>query len=439
MQVTRRAFLSGLLASCASLHAQARRSRAADRPLRFVGVFTPHGMIPPLFVPRGNFDLRFEHSVLSPFDDAETHGQSFRDQLLVLDGLDLTAGILAGTTGHDASRAILTGSGASGTNASLDRALAVQHGLGRATPVSNLVLGVGDPSLEVGHCMSYAEGKSPLPKLIDPRETFALLFGAPGAGQAQLEQLRMDRRSVIDLVLADLEDMRRRESAQAAALFEQHLQSVRELERRLEGFDLTCEPPSTLPALGSVRAGSGGEPAFDLIIDLQIDLMAEALACGLTRFSTLFLPDLSRTRMFPGLPDDVHVELAHRYQARASHGTDVPETWQKLAVQHRYAYGKVARLMQKLQQRGALADTLILVASDVGDPQVHSSRRVPVLLAGGAGGRFRMGRYVHVDPHGTGVPHNRLLVSIARAFGVALEAFGSATDPTVTAGALNLS
>jgi hypothetical protein len=85
-----------------------------------------------------------------------------------------------------------------------------------------------------------------------------------------------------------------------------------------------------------------------------------------------------------------------------------------------------------------LDDTIVYVSGDMGDPNRHSSRCVPTLIAGGAGGRFKMGRYLDLrDAHGAGIPNNRLLVSIAQAFGVETSRFGQAVDPAIVTGRLD--
>src|SRR5262249_38254790 len=136
-ELDRRAFLAALGAGVVAMNREARaapvagRSRASGRPMRFVGLYTPHGPAHELWQPRAVFDLRCSDSILQPFDDPA--GKSFKDRLLVLDGVDLSAGIAVGTAGHDGPRVILTGAGANGKNPSLDQYLAVECGLGAET------------------------------------------------------------------------------------------------------------------------------------------------------------------------------------------------------------------------------------------------------------------------------------------------------------------
>ncbi|MCL2450122.1 MAG: DUF1552 domain-containing protein, partial [Polyangiaceae bacterium] len=162
VDMNRRRFLAAALGS-AGLFVDARArgetpARSSNRPpLRFVGVYTPHGRAHELWRPKGGFDLRFEDSILRPFDDPDNpiaRGKSYRDRLLVLDGIDLTAGIRVGTSGHDGARVILTGSGADGKGASLDQFLAATRDLGAETVHTSIVLGVGDAQTAIGQCVS---------------------------------------------------------------------------------------------------------------------------------------------------------------------------------------------------------------------------------------------------------------------------------------------
>jgi hypothetical protein len=410
--------------------------------LRFVAVYSPHGRAHELWQPRDGFDLRFADSVLRPFDDPEGLGRSFRDRLLVLDGIDLSAGIAVGTTGHDGPRVILTGSGADGTGASLDQVLAAERGLGAGTPHTSLVLGVGDEQAAIAHSISYGAGGTPLPKWIDPAQTFGALFGGPltGEGQLELERRRRDGQSVLDVSRSDLARLASRLPASERTKFEQHQAALRDIEKRLGGVERACAAPVPPERARFRRFGAydGGAPYLDAITDLQIDLLARALACDLTRFATLMLADLSRTRLFPELPDDVHGDVAHRYDARTSTRPGTPASWHALAIQNRYSYSKVARLLARLDEGGVLSDTIVLVSGDMGDPARHSSRSVPTLVAGGCGGRFRLGRYVDMRGGlgGAGVPNNRILVAIAQAFGVEVEHFGTSADPRIVTGTL---
>ncbi len=114
----------------------------------------------------------------------------------------------------------------------------------------------------------------------------------------------------------------------------------------------------------------------------------------------------------------------------------------------RYNYATVASFMKNLHDAGVLDDTLIYMSGDMGEPNLHDSADTPMLLLGGAGGKFRMGRRLKMKDNCAGnaqscerqqqlVPQNQVLVSIANAFGVQVESYGTAPDPKLTQGPLS--
>jgi hypothetical protein len=85
------------------------------------------------------------------------------------------------------------------------------------------------------------------------------------------------------------------------------------------------------------------------------------------------------------------------------------------------------------------------MSTDMGQPNLHDSADTPMLILGGAGGKFRMGRRLKMKDNCPGnaracdgsqqlVPQNQVLVSIANAFGVAIDSYGTAPDPKLTQG-----
>ncbi len=127
-----------------------------------------------------------------------------------------------------------------------------------------------------------------------------------------------------------------------------------------------------------------------------------------------------------GLPADNHGSVAHTYDPAA------PSTWIPLAKFNGYAYGKVARMLDKLTEYGILDSSLVYATSDMGNPATHSTRNVPTVLGGALNGQFRTGRRLRLDATG----NNHLLVSIARAFGAAIDSFGSCANPADASGPL---
>jgi Protein of unknown function (DUF1552) len=476
---SRRQFIRGVGVGFASLpffkllEDSFARSAGETLPLRFVGIYHPHGVSAELWAMKAGdtetaFDIGYANCSLQPFDDAATYGKSFKDKILVIEGIDH----LSNANGHDSAGTILTGSRIDGSarrpqNSSLDQFLAVEKGLGSPTRVTSIALGVGNDDTAPGTTLSYGTGGAPLPKIINPRQAFDTLFGGfvpsnDPAAQAAAERKRKLGQSVLDFVREDVNRLRPRLAPTEQQKLDQHLTSLGDLEKRLGVGSTggpTCMPPgppdsSKFPKL---KQYNGGEPYFDAITDAHLELVAQAFACDVTRFVTVFMADLSYAGNPLGLPADNHGAVAHTYNSSpvGANGTPVgngdPTTWVPLAKFNRYAYSKVAKLMSRLDALGVLDNTLIYASSDMGNPALHSTRNVPTVLAGGVNGLFRMGRRLKLmpdcptstpwcapgDAKFTPVTNSHLLVSIAQAFGVQLTTFGTQPDPSLTTGALS--
>jgi hypothetical protein len=448
---TRRAFLRAMGAGMAALpfsrllENSVAQAAGETLPLKFITIYHPHGISAEFWAMKAAdtetaFDIGYANCSLKPFDDAATYGKSFKSQLITIEGIDH----LSNANGHDSAGTILTGSYIDGSarkpmNASLDQFLAVTQGLGKDTPITSVNLGVGNDATDPGLTLSYGDGGAPLPKIIDPVAAFNLLFGNyamgtdPAAAQAAARK-QMLGEAVVDYVRWDI--------------------------NRLRTTSMSCVVPPMPDATGfpQLRQYNGGEPYFDAITNAHIDLIASAFACDITRFGTLFMNDLSYAGNPLMLPADNHGSVAHPYNASAvgANGIDQPgdpSTWLPLAELNGYFYSKIARLMQKLDSFGILDSTLIYVASDMGNPALHSTRNVPTVLAGGLNGKFKMGRRLKMpaacpaaNPWCNGetprmdytpTTNNKILVSIAQAFGADIEAYGTQTVMSDTQGALS--
>lgn len=473
----RRAFLRAVGAGFAALpfyrlvENSYAQSAGDALPLKFIGVYHPHGLAAEHWLMKASdtetaFDIAYENCSLQPFDDAATYGKSFKDKILVVEGIDH----LSSANGHDSAGTIFTGSRIDSAalkplNSSIDQFLAVENMLGSSTLVTSIALGVGDDRATAGTTLSFGPGGTPLPKIIDPVEAFNLLFanfvvGDDPVAQADAARRRLLGQSVIDYVREDVNRLYGRVGPIEKAKLDQHLTALREMEKQFQEVSVgaSCMIPekpnnSLFPA---IKQYNGGEKYFDVITDLHIELLAQAMACDITRFGTLFMNDLSYDGNPLGLPADNHGSVAHTYDASVvgrngtPGGDGNPASWLPLASFNKYSYGKVAKLMQKLDSFGVLDSTLIYASSDMGNPALHSTRNVPTLLAGGVNGKFRMGRRLKVNADcpadspwcsendATFSPNtnSKILVAIAQAFGVQVDKFGTQPDEKLTTGAL---
>jgi hypothetical protein len=446
----RRSFLRAVGAGFATfpllraLEQSAALAAGEPNPLRFVTLYHPHGVAERTWQMQSSdteteFDLSFTEpasGAVCPLSPLEPH----KSRLLVIEGLEL----LSNAGGHDSAGTILTGGRVDPAvsrmpNSSLDQYLAVEQGLGKDTRIASIELAVGTDIATTGETLSYGAGGLPLPKIMDPVRAFDRLFGGlllsgsdPATLAAALRRQHQNQR-VVDFLNADARRLKSRLAPTEQWKLDQHLTALAELENRLTptpGVErgTSCPSPTrpTASKFPKLRRYDGGEPYFDAIAEAHIDLIALAFACDATRFATLLLGDLSYEGNPLGLPADNHGSVAHTYDAGA------PSSWVPLAKFNAYAYGKISRMLDKLAEYGIADSSLVCATSDMGNPALHSTRRVPTVLGGGVNGQFRMGRRLRAAT----TSNNHLLVSIARAFGVSIDSYGSQPNAADASGAL---
>jgi len=466
-------------------------------PLRFIGVYHPHGIAAELFAlqyagnfpggsPSGvtdtvttsggvtsstNFNITYANCALQPFDDAATYGKSYKNKVTIIEGIDH----LSNANGHDSAGTIFTGSTIDASalkpaNSSIDQFLAVENGLGKATPITSIQLGVGDNGTQSGTTLSYSKGGIALPKIPDPVQAYTALFGnfaAPNNAAAQAALLRQQQlgTAVASAAYSDVQSLYGKLAAPEQQKLQAHLDALSDLKKGFAATSLmgtNCAVPakpssSSFPQLLRYQ---GGEPYFDAITKAHIGLLAQAFACDITRFATLFMADLSYATNPLMLPTDNHSSVAHPYNGSpvGSDGQPVGNgdsaTWALLAKFNKYCYGNIATLMKQLDAMGVLDNTLIYASSDMGNPARHSTRNVPTVLAGGANGLITMGRRLKMTPDCpstnqwcgptdgvsptdyTPITNNHLMVSIANMFGIEVNTFGSQPNKSDVTGPL---
>jgi len=425
--VARRKLLAGLAGSAilAPFVPILQAETLPGAPKRLILMFHPHGVIRDTWLPTGtvtNFTLS---KTLEPLN-------AFKDKLLILDGLRLSAETTAGSDPalvgepsggpHTRNTSHLWSGAALDPNSSLFSRDATKFGWGLGTSIDQTIAErIGTTafrSLEVGvrpgggnaprNRMIYRAPGQPLSPEGSPKALFDRLFTGGMGGSALGEQLRQDRKSILDLVLADLQRLEPRVAREDSAKIKAHLEAIRAIETRLSSSAALCATP-TAPA----DFDAGANDNMPMVADLQIKLLASAIGCGLTNVASIqFDRNENSGTLFNWLFTDTraHHELSHISDADALSKLTQIYTW----------YAKqLAALMTQLAafpegSGSALDNTLIVWCSEVANPQNHQTTNSPFVLAGGAGGALKMGRFLSYD----NVQHNRLLVSLAHLFGL---------------------
>ncbi len=424
---SRRAFLRGLGVTMAlpwleSLpvwgDAPSASPPASDAPVRLAVLFAGNGFHSQEWWARGEGDRLELGQVLTPLE-------RFRRKLLFVRGLfnaeALKGNIHSSQTGNLLSGAPLAAGGEIRSGTSFDQLIA-QH-VGRSTKVPSLVLGCekSNPSVHKNYSMlysshiSWSSPTSPPPLELYPALAFDRLFK---------DEVSRGDRSVLDAILTEASDLRRRISTADQRKLDEYLESVRDVERRLEQAGHQGQLQGWRPTLTTPNVP---RPADGIPQDIaeHMRLMCDILILGFqtdtTRVCTLKLNNDHSSLRFPHLGVDymIHHLLSHSDTA----------DWLKV---NRFFLEQVAYIAQRLEaiqegDRTLLDNSMLLFCSSMLTGN-HDATQLPVLLLGGGGGRIRGGRVLDYrdDPNRQMC---RLYLSLMDKAGVRPERFGDATEP----------
>ena len=304
-----------------------------------------------------------------------------------------------------------------GSGISIDQHIAKETAV--PTKFATLEFGVQTGGAQVRSRMSYAGSNQPVPPEDDPKAMFDRLFGDFGKDQAELDAQRDERTEVISMLRGQLSSLNGKYGKDDALKIEAHMDSLTEIQKRLDktmAYPEACEPP--LIDMGLAAQENDNFPA---VSTAQLDLLAMALTCDMTRLATFMWATATSGKRFTWLDiDQSHHDLSHDGDTNTASQTKLTKinTW--------YAQ-QVAYLMEKLDsvEEGdgtVLDNTLIVWGNELGKGNVHSHHPIPFVLAGGAAKHFQMGRSLDFDD----THHNRLLVSLCRYMGLdEIETFGN--------------
>ncbi len=474
---SRRSFLRGAGGAAVALpmlpslwpHA---RAGGAEPPRRLVVVVQPQGFIMDEWRPTGvgtDFQLA---PILSPLE-------SLRDRIVVISGLDnVCTDLNYGAGGHaSALKSVLTGMPLSANllpDGSLrptaehipsDQAFDVFAGgpsvdqviadrLAAPTPYRSLEFAVGTDGYLHAEQVFQRGPDEPLGTMHDPRAAFDRLFADFDPGEpSPLQRLRSARSSVLDRVGDSYDSMVQQASVADRIVLEAHVEKIRELEMRFangwEGGQGCAVPTYSLPT----DYDPHNSDFDDVGAMAQIDMMVMALACDMTRVTSLQFTQGQNNR-FPWLgltipdtswPNYNPVEWPDwhgMFHISPDPARDHPEPRAAMVAAMRWYAEKFAYLLQRMSETpdgdGSLLDSSLVVwVTEFGDGAAHWAWDLPVVLAGNLGGALTTGRHLvvpgRVENPDTGYSTNDLLTSILNLFGYDDTSFGY---PDICRGAL---
>ena len=426
-QMDRRTVLRGLGASIALPWMESMNvwgddatgsKKASKAPVRVAVLFAGNGFHGKEWWARGEGKNMELGQVLAPLHD-------LREKVVFVSGLfnaeAQKGNIHSSQTGNLLSGAPLSAGGEIKSGTSFDQLVA--NYTGTQTKVPSLVLGceAANPSVHKNYSMLYSSHISwsspttPTPLELYPALAFDRLF-KDGSQKGD--------KSVLDSVISDAKGLRSNLGVNDQRKFDEYLDSVRDVEKRIEkagkkgelqGWRPTLEKPN-LP-----RPKDGIPQDISEHMRLMSDLVVLAFQTDTTRVCSLKLNNDHSSLRFPHLKVDymIHHLLSH---------SDTPD-WLKVNQFFSEQVAYIAKKLNAIQEgeRTALDNSMILFLSSMMTGH-HNNDQLPTVLVGGGGGRIQGGRVLNYRDK-TNRQMCRLFLSMMDKMDVRPGKFGDATEP----------
>src|SRR5215471_16373889 len=436
-RITRRTLLrgAGVTLGLPWLEAMMPRSaRAASQlpknPVRVAVLYMPNGVNVAHWYPEGvGRDFKLSPT-LEPLTGLE-------DRILVLSNL-WNAGAKGGDGHYAKEAAILTSATirktpgvdiANGT--SMDQVAAQR--LGDRTPLPSIELGVAPVAVGVdlavgytriyGSHISWANANTPLPRELNPRLAYERLYragAAPAGDTAKMDKLLLDR------VLDDARRLRGELGTTDGKRLDEYLSVMRSIEQRVEksaaGGQRNWKSPKPL----RIEDAPAEQPSsHEEHCQLMLDLIATAFQSDTTRISTFMFGNAVSNVSFRFLDG---ITMGHHDTSHHGKEAEKLRQYQVIAHWHVVQYTRLLRKLQSMQEgeSNVLDNSMILFGSALSDGDSHSPHKLPIVIAGGGGGRLDSGQH---RMYTEDTPLSNVYVSMLDAFGTPVERFADSTGP----------
>ena len=437
----RRAFLRGVgaclfLPTLESVGAPAPTAKGgvSGSATRLAYLYFPNGSAEGAWVPREtgpDGTLKQLNEWMSPLED-------YREDLIVTRNLWTPRG-----NGHAAGTAKwLTGGSYDGRSndvggASVDQ-LVGRH-LAEQSPLPSLELSTAGEGSFSGslprNFLSWTGRDTPAVRETIPRAIFDKLFRRSSEG--------LVNRSVLDLVLAQSKDLKRRASGADQRKIDEYLEAVRSIEKRLafaEDQSLRLGEDKALTDTLS-RPKPGIPASHEDYVRQLLDLMALAFWSGATRVSTFMLDHGQSNRYFnflPGVEGTWHALSHWKNASGRTEDDDGLTKWDSVRSKKdqynevtRWHHAQLAWFLGRLRELkdgdgvSVLDRSMVVYGSSISDGHEHGERDLPILLAGGGDGEIRSGRYLNFR---RSTSMSRLHLALMQRMGLPAKEFAEADE-----------
>jgi hypothetical protein len=265
--------------------------------------------------------------------------------------------------------------------------------------------------------LSFANESSPLPMEHNPRKLYLQLFGE-GDSADERSAINSQEANLLDMVSASTRDLQKTLGASDKQVLESYLDTVREIERRVEKASQRDLSNIDVPG-----APIGELESFDEQVRLMFDLVAIAYQADLTRVISYMMVSegTNRTYNHIGVPDAFHP---------VSHHADDKERLEKVAKIQTWHMERFKDFLDKMAAiqhgDGTLLDNAIFMyGSNMSNSDRHDNYPVPNMLVGGGCGKLKRGGQHVILPERT--PLANLHLTVLHKAGIEVPSFADST------------
>ncbi|MGF1578438.1 MAG: DUF1552 domain-containing protein [Gemmataceae bacterium] len=279
--------------------------------------------------------------------------------------------------------------------------------------------------------MSWTDRNTPAVREIEPRTIFDRMFRTG-------ENTNLDQ-SVLDLVRDQAKSLERRVSQADRRKVDEYLESVREIERRIEFANRQSRRAPERVQRALRRPPSGIPDDHQAYMRLMLDMVYLAFWADATRVCSFMLDHGQSNRYFnfiDGVRGTWHALSHWKDISGRTEDDDGRTSWTSRASK-KAMYNKVTRwhheqfayFLNRLKQTpegnaNLLDNSMILYGSSLADGHEHSERNLPLVLAGKAGGSIQTGRVVRYQ---RATSMSNLHLSLLKKLGLNLQRFGDSS------------
>ena len=264
--------------------------------------------------------------------------------------------------------------------------------------------------------LSFRDSHSPLPMEHNPRKVFAQLFGE-GDTPEERAAISEQTKSLLDRVRDRIRTLRQDLGAEDRTVLDNYLETVREIERRVQ-----LASSRDLSAITVPEAPIGELNVFGEQVDLMFDLIALAYQADLTRVASYIMVAEGTNRTYN------HIGVSDAFHPVSHHANDLGRLEKLIKIQT-WHMDRFAAFVKKLAAvpdgDGTLLDhSMFLYGSNMSNSDKHNGHPLPTILVGGGNGKLKGGQHIDLrEP----TPLANLHLTILEKAGAPQKTFGDST------------